>query len=69
MQLEWIVYGVGKRTSSSSNAVRHIDDGNGLPLCWHKTRTGRGRGSGYVRDYDVVTCKRCLAIRDQAGKE
>lgn len=56
-----VVYMVGKRTSASNGAARHIDDGNGNPLCGKHTKSGKNLGSGWVSDFDEPTCKLCLA--------
>lgn len=55
-----VVYAVGKRTSSNSSVVWHLDDGSGKPLCRHKAYSGTSFGSGFVQDTGIVTCKSCL---------
>lgn len=57
-----VVYGVGRRTSANTAATRHIDNGEGLPICGDRRKSARGRGASYVRDVGEPTCKNCLKL-------
>lgn len=62
-----LVYGVSRWTNASRPAARHIDDGNGKPLCG-----GRGRKAfSWVTEEGQPTCQRCMDIwkeRDNAAE-
>lgn len=62
-----VVYMVGKRTSATQVAARHIADANGKPLCWSTKHTSsKSFGGGFVRDHDAPTCKHCIKLYDES---
>ena len=51
-----LVYGISRWTNSSRASARHIDNGNGLPLCG-----GMGRKAfTWVREEGDPTCATCI---------
>ena len=52
-----IVYAVSRWTNANRAAARHIDDGNGRPLCG-----GNGRKAfSWVQEEGEPTCAKCIA--------
>ena len=56
------VYGISKWTNSSRASARHIDNGNGFPLCG-----GNGR-KAFCWELEIAmpTCKKCIRLRNTA---
>lgn len=53
-----LVYALSQRTNSKSPAARHLDDGNGRPLCG-----GNGREPFFwAPDEGEPTCKICMNL-------
>ncbi len=56
-----LIYGISRWTNPSRPAARHIDDGNGKPLCGG-FRGGRRHIAGWERDEGEPTCNLCIRI-------
>lgn len=55
-----VVYGISRWTNSSRPSARHIDNGNGRPLCQSKRKV-----LSWQSDVDVPTCKVCMRRRNE----
>jgi hypothetical protein len=57
-----VVYGISRWSNPNRAAARHIDNGEGKPLCG-----GMGRKAiSWERDEDEPTCKRCIRLSNIA---
>jgi hypothetical protein len=55
-----LVYGISRWTNASRASARHIDNGNGKPLCGDKRKAYWEQSEG------EPTCKKCVAALDAA---
>jgi len=55
-----LVYGISRWTNSSRASARHIDNGNGLPLCGGNNR----KAFTWLKEEGEPTCQRCIKLKE-----
>ncbi len=60
-----LVYAVGQRTNPKRPSARHIDNGEGKPLCGGNG----GEPLFWAREVGEPTCKICVALAMIVGSE
>jgi len=53
-----LVYGISRWTNAIRASARHIDNGNGEPLCGNKRKV-----FSWEKEEGMPTCEKCLSIR------
>jgi len=60
-----LVYGISRWTNPSRASARHIDDGNGRPLCGGNNR----KAFTWEKEEGHPTCQKCIRLANPLTKK